>query len=119
MTRNKAKSAALTVTLMRGATVISKVLGLIRNTLLASHYGTTEAANAFSAALRIPLSFFDLLFSAAIVACFVPVYNGFASEESEDAARVAAQLGIPFTVRDFSADFRAHVIDYFIHRYVR
>lgn len=90
MTRNKAKSAALTVTLMMGATVISKVLGLIRNTLLASHYGTTEAANAFSAALRIPLSFFDLLFSAAIVACFVPVYNGFASEESEDADRFAS-----------------------------
>lgn len=38
-------------------------------------------------------------------------------EESEDAARVAAQLGIPFTVRDFSADFRAHVIDYFIRTY--
>ena len=38
-------------------------------------------------------------------------------EESEDAARVAAQLGIPFTVRDFSDDFRTHVIDYFIRTY--
>ena len=90
MTRNKTKSATLTVALMMIATVLSKVLGLIRNTLLAAHYGTTEAANAFSAALRIPLSFFDLLFSAAIVACFVPVYNGFSSEESEDADRFAS-----------------------------
>ena len=38
-------------------------------------------------------------------------------DEANDAARVAAQLGIPFTVRDFSADFRTHVIDYFICTY--
>ena len=85
MSRTKRESAALTVALMMAATVISKVLGLIRNTLLAAHYGTTEAANAFSTALRIPLSFFDLLLSAAIVACFVPVYNGFREEEKKKA----------------------------------
>ena len=90
MNRAKSKSAALTVALMMAATVLSKALGLIRNTLLASHYGTTEAANAFSAALRIPLSFFDLLFSAAIVACFVPVYNGFREEERGEADRFAS-----------------------------
>ena len=90
MNRVKMKSAPLTVALMMAATVLSKALGLIRNTLLASHYGTTEAANAFSAALRIPLSFFDLLFSAAIVACFVPVYNGFKEEEAREADRFAS-----------------------------
>lgn len=90
MSRTKNGGAALTVALMIAATVVSKVLGLIRNTLLASHYGTTEAANAFSAALRIPLSFFDLLLSAAIVACFVPVYNGFREEEKKEADGFAA-----------------------------
>ena len=90
MSRTKRESAALTVALMMAATVISKVLGLIRNTLLAAHYGTTEAANAFSTALRIPLSFFDLLLSAAIVACFVPVYNGFREEEKKEADGFAA-----------------------------
>jgi len=38
-------------------------------------------------------------------------------DEAQDAARVAAHLGIPFSVRDFSADFRTHVIDYFIRTY--
>lgn len=90
MSRAKTKSAALTVALMMGATVVSKVLGLIRNTLLASHYGTSEAANAFSVALRVPLSFFDLLFSAAIVACFVPVFNGFREEEGREADEFAS-----------------------------
>ena len=90
MSRAKTKSATLTVALMMGATVVSKVLGLIRNTLLASHYGTSEAANAFSVALRVPLSFFDLLFSAAIVACFVPVFNGFREEEGREADEFAS-----------------------------
>ncbi len=66
-----------------GATLLSKALGLIRNTLLAAHYGTTETANAFSAALRIPLSFFDILFSAAILGCFIPVYNSIKSDNSD------------------------------------
>ncbi|MBQ9773099.1 MAG: tRNA 2-thiouridine(34) synthase MnmA [Clostridia bacterium] len=37
--------------------------------------------------------------------------------EANDAARVAELLGIPFYVRDLSADFRTHVIDYFIRTY--
>ncbi|MBQ8311426.1 MAG: tRNA 2-thiouridine(34) synthase MnmA [Clostridia bacterium] len=38
-------------------------------------------------------------------------------EEAIDAARVAEKLGIPFTICDFSEDFRTHVIDYFIRTY--
>ena len=38
--------------------------------------------------------------------------------EAEDARRVAEQLGIPFHVMDFSADFRAEVIEYFINTYI-
>lgn len=64
-----------TVSLMVLATLLSKALGLLRNMLLLWHYGTGVEANAFSAASKIPLSFFDLLFSAAIVGCFIPVYN--------------------------------------------
>ncbi|MBQ7335328.1 MAG: tRNA 2-thiouridine(34) synthase MnmA [Clostridia bacterium] len=38
-------------------------------------------------------------------------------EETNDAARVAERLGIPFSVMDFSADFRQCVIDYFVRTY--
>ncbi len=34
-----------------------------------------------------------------------------------DAARVAEALGFPFSVHDFSGEFRREVIDYFIHTY--
>ena len=81
--KNKtAEKAVKTVFVMIVAMVLSKVLGLIRSTLLASHYGTSTAATAFTAASRIPLSFFDMLFSAAILGCFVPVYNSFKSKNN-------------------------------------
>lgn len=62
---------------MIAAMALSKVLGMLRSVLLASHYGTGTEANAFTAATQIPLTCFDLLLSAAILGCFIPVYNSF------------------------------------------
>lgn len=88
MAKFKNKAGA-TVALMMGATVLSKLLGMLRSAFLASHYGTGVEAEAFSAASRIPLSFFDMLFSAAILGCFIPVYNSFGAEREEEADRFA------------------------------
>ena len=60
-------SAGGTVLSMVAAMVLSKGLGMVRSMCMAAAYGTGYEANAFSAASRIPLSFFDLLFSAAIL----------------------------------------------------
>ena len=68
-------SAIKTVTVIIFATMFSKVLGLFRDILLASYYGASPENAAFLAALRIPLSFFDLIFGAAILGVFIPVYN--------------------------------------------
>lgn len=70
---------------MVAAMVLSKGLGLVRSMCMAATYGTGYEANAFSAASRIPLTFFDLLFSAAILGCFIPVYNSF--RDNGDKAR--------------------------------
>ncbi len=70
-------SATLTVFLMILAMLVSKLLGMFRGVLLAAAYGTGETATAFSAASRIPLSFFDIIFASAILGCFIPVYNSF------------------------------------------
>ncbi len=76
------KRAVKTVAFMMGATVASKLLGMLRSVLIASAYGTTWEANALTAATKLPLTAFDLLLSAAILGCFVPVYNSF--KENED-----------------------------------
>lgn len=79
----KNKSATVTVLLMIFAMIISKLLGMLRGVLLAAAYGTTEYATAFSAASRIPLSFFDIVFASAILGCFIPVYNSFSGNDKK------------------------------------
>ena len=87
--KNKSSRAVRTVFIMMAATVLSKLLGLLRSSLLGSHYGTGTEAAAFTAAQRIPFSFFDLMFSAAIIGCFIPVYNSFKENEREKASEFA------------------------------
>ena len=88
MSRFKDKSIR-TVAFMMAATVLSKILGLVREMMLAAAYGAgNSTAEAFSAALSVPSTFFDILFSAAILGCFIPVYNSF-RDNDEDADRFA------------------------------
>ncbi|MBE6611705.1 MAG: murein biosynthesis integral membrane protein MurJ [Ruminococcaceae bacterium] len=79
--------AVKTVALMMGATVIAKLLGMLRSTLQANAYGVTATANAFTAASKLPLAFFDMFLAAAVMGCFIPVYNSF---KEKDADRVTS-----------------------------
>lgn len=74
---------------MMGATLLSKLLGMARSILFSGPYGTGDCATAFTTASRIPLSFFDMLFSAAILGCFIPVYNSFTREREKEADEFA------------------------------
>lgn len=56
-------------------TLVGKVLGLIRDMLLAANYGSGMQANAFLTASRIPRVFFDAIFASAISASFIPIFN--------------------------------------------
>ncbi len=78
------KKPSSTVITMMLLTLCSKAAGLFRNILMAREFGIGEKAVAFSAASHIPLSFFDLLFSAAILGCFIPVYNSFADAKKQE-----------------------------------
>lgn len=72
-----AKSAIRTMSFMIFATLMAKVLGMLRDILLAGYYGTGPEAVAFLAASRIPLLFFDIGLGAAISSTFIPVFNGY------------------------------------------
>jgi len=75
--QKSAPSPVRTVSLMIGATAVAKALGMVRMMCFARFYGDGEAAAAFSTALDLPLTFFDLLLGAAIAGCFIPAYNSF------------------------------------------
>lgn len=88
MTDTKTK-AVKTVGIMMGATVIAKLLGMLRGVLQAGAYGTLPEADAFVAASKLPLAFFDMLLAAAVMGCFIPVYNSFREEKEVEAERFA------------------------------
>ena len=67
-------------------TLLGKVLGLVRDRLLAVNYGTGMEANAFYTASRIPRVFFDAVFASAIAACFIPVFSGYLTKEGKEKA---------------------------------
>ncbi|MGI6031054.1 MAG: murein biosynthesis integral membrane protein MurJ [Eubacteriales bacterium] len=68
------------------AILLSKVLGLARDMLLASHYGTGVEAQAFAAASRVPLTFFDITLGTAVASAFIPVFNGYLGENRKERA---------------------------------
>ena len=57
------------------ATLTSKVFGMLRDILLASHYGTTTEAIAYETASRLPILLFDFVIGGVVSASFIPIFN--------------------------------------------
>ena len=75
-----------TISVVMIITLLGKVLGLVRDRMLAVHYGTGMEANAFYTASRIPRVFFDAVFASAIAACFIPVFSQYLTKEGREKA---------------------------------
>lgn len=71
-------------------TLISKVLGLLRDIVFARYYGTGYIATAFFAAIRIPTQLLDIGLSAAITSTFIPVFNEILKKENKEKANIFA-----------------------------
>ena len=69
------KRIASTAIIMVFVTLLSKVLGLLRDMLLASTFGTGVSAAAYEAASRLPITLFDFALGGVVTAAFVPIFN--------------------------------------------
>src|SRR3954465_11994609 len=90
------KSRAAGAALVAAGILLSRVLGLLRESLKARYLGATTgiAADAFNAAFRIPNLLQNLFGEGALSASFIPVYaNLLARNEREEADRVAGAVG--------------------------
>jgi putative peptidoglycan lipid II flippase len=81
--------------------LLSRIIGLIRNRVFAHYFGTSDAADAFNAAFRIPNFLQNLFGEGVLSASLIPVYAGLRArgdtrEATAVATAVAALLG--FTV---------------------
>lgn len=78
------KTAKATFLLMV-VTVLSKILGLIRDSVLASAYGTGMYKAVYDTANNIPVVLFAVI-GSALATSLIPMYNKLANEDSEKRA---------------------------------
>ena len=70
--------------------LVTRVLGYVRERVFAYYFGSSAAADAFRAALKIPNAIRNLLGEGTLSASFIPVYAALNEREDKQAARALA-----------------------------
>ena len=88
--------------------LVSRILGLLRDRLLAGEFGADVTLDAYYAAFKIPDFLYNLLVLGALTAAFVPVVAGYlAKDKKAEAHRVTSAvlniLGITLAVLSVGA----------------
>jgi putative peptidoglycan lipid II flippase len=87
--RRLARSAGV----IGGATLASRVLGMVRDVIQGVYFATSNAADAFGVATRIPSLLRDLFAEGAMSAAFVPTMSRIHQTEGREAAwRLGSQV---------------------------
>ena len=80
--------------LVAAGILLSRLAGLVRQRVFSHYFGLSDAADAFSAAFRIPNLLQNLFGEGVLSASFIPVYAGLlAKKDDREASRVAAAVG--------------------------
>ena len=74
-----------------GYTLVSRVLGFLRDVLAAAYLGAGPVADAFFVAFKFPNFFRRLFAEGAFNAAFVPIFAGMAASQGRVAARIFAE----------------------------
>lgn len=80
------RQIAKNVSIVGGATLLSRVLGFGRDVILASVLGAGPAADAFYVAYRLPNTLRRLFAEGSLTMAFVPVFSKIREEQGDDAA---------------------------------
>ena len=84
--RRRRASLARSAGIIAGSFVISRVLGLVREIVLARQFGTSEAFSAYVSAFRIPDLLFLVVMAGAFGSAFIPVFSGLLGDGEDEAA---------------------------------
>lgn len=84
------RSLARNAGLVGGATLVSRLLGLVREQIFAALVGATAYADAFVVAFRIPNLLRDLFAEGALSAAFVPTFTDYLVNRSKAEAILLA-----------------------------
>ncbi len=83
--------------IISGATLLSRVLGFVRDMVIASYLGTSIYADAFFVAFRIPNLLRRLFGEGSLTSAFVPVFSSYLAAGNRGEARKIAQTAMTLT----------------------
>ncbi len=91
---NQSKTITGAALIIASATLLSKLIGLIRDRILAHYFGAGEIMDAYYAAFKIPDLIYTLLIVGALTAGFIPTFTKlfYAGEEKSPAWRLANNI---------------------------
>jgi len=85
---------ACSIATVGGFTLLSRVLGLVRDILIAAILGAGLVADSFFVAFKFPNLFRRLFAEGAFNLAFVPIYAGLLEEDGKDAAKEFADQAL-------------------------
>ena len=92
-TGGSARGGAVASSLVATGILLSRVAGLVRESVFAHFFGVTMFADVFRAGLRMPNALQNLLGEGTLSASFIPVYSELLEQGRErDAGRVAGAI---------------------------
>jgi putative peptidoglycan lipid II flippase len=119
----KATSLLKSSTVVSVMTLLSRVLGLVRDMVIANFFGSSAGADAFFLAFRIPNFFRRLFGEGAFAQAFVPVLSEYQTNRSKEEVRilvgkisgvlglsllvmtVVGVIGAPYIIKLFAAGY--------------
>jgi len=92
MVRESQKKITSSVVIVSFGTFTSRILGYIRDMLIANRFGASWVSDAFFAAWKIPNTLRELLGEGALSAAFIPVFTQYLKTKDRKAAFYLASL---------------------------
>lgn len=86
---NKSKTIASAAVILGAASLVSRVLGLVRDRILAGRFGAGDELDIYYAAFRIPDLVYSILVLGAITAGFIPVFINYLQKDKKGAWHLA------------------------------
>lgn len=82
-------SIPLAALILGSAALASRILGLVRDRILAGTFGAGEELDIYFAAFRVPDFMYSIVIGGAVSAAFVPVFISYFAKREEEAWEVA------------------------------
>ncbi|MFH1656886.1 MAG: murein biosynthesis integral membrane protein MurJ [bacterium] len=89
---SQTKTIAGSAGILAISALLSRFLGLIRDRLLAGHFGAGEELDIYFASFQVPDLIYNVLFTGSIVVSFLPLFSEYYLKDKEEGWRMTNQI---------------------------